>query len=121
MSVNYASGLSPYEHKGKCGMPEVVESPEFVKAKVDELATMFRGSRHAVVITGAGISTSAGIPDFRGPKGKVPRDLFYGLFTVVDYYYLFGTNSSFVLQFLVKKSQRGRLPIRFGGWNGFMN
>ena len=69
MSVNYASGLSPYEHKGKCGMPERVEPAEELASKIAELAEFIRVSRHMVVITGAGISTSAGIPDFRGPKG----------------------------------------------------
>ena len=70
MSVNYASALSPYEHKGRCGMPEKFEEPDIVAEKANQLAEMIRNSQHFVVITGAGISTSAGIPDFRGPSGN---------------------------------------------------
>lgn len=70
MSVNYAAGLSPYDNKGKCGMPEKYDPPDILESKIRELADMIRISRHFVVHTGAGISTSAGIPDFRGPKGK---------------------------------------------------
>jgi mono-ADP-ribosyltransferase sirtuin 6 len=69
MSVNYASGLSPYPNKGKCGMKEKRDAIDIVEQKIAQLADMFRTSRHAVVITGAGISTSSGIPDFRGPNG----------------------------------------------------
>ena len=69
MSVDYASGLSDYDHKGKCGMPESFDSPDEVNRKVEQLAELIRKSHHLVVHTGAGISTSAGIPDFRGPKG----------------------------------------------------
>ncbi|TWW72655.1 NAD-dependent protein deacetylase sirtuin-6 isoform X1 [Takifugu flavidus] len=69
MSVNYAAGLSPYADKGVCGLPEEFDSPEEVKAKVEILAQLIKDSRHLVVHSGAGISTSSGIPDFRGPKG----------------------------------------------------
>ncbi|KAL7842360.1 hypothetical protein SRHO_G00240490 [Serrasalmus rhombeus] len=69
MSVNYAAGLSPYADKGICGLPEVFDTPEEVKAKVETLAQLIRDSQYMVVHSGAGISTSSGIPDFRGPKG----------------------------------------------------
>uniref|UniRef100_A0A8D0CG41 NAD-dependent protein deacylase sirtuin-6 n=1 Tax=Scleropages formosus TaxID=113540 RepID=A0A8D0CG41_SCLFO len=69
MSVNYAAGLSPYPDKGVCGLPEVFDSPEQLRCQVAALAQMIRDAKYLVVHTGAGISTSAGIPDFRGPKG----------------------------------------------------
>ncbi len=34
-----------------------------------EVAAWIRRARHVVVLTGAGISTESGIPDFRGPQG----------------------------------------------------
>ncbi|XP_060072217.1 NAD-dependent protein deacylase sirtuin-6-like [Ylistrum balloti] len=69
MSVNYSDGLSPYNHKGRCGLPEKYDSPEEISEKVHQLAEWVKSSQHFVVHTGAGISTAAGIPDFRGPKG----------------------------------------------------
>ena len=69
MSCNYAEGLSPYENKGKCGMPEKFDSLETVQKKVEKLSDMVKTAGHVVFHTGAGVSTSAGIPDFRGPNG----------------------------------------------------
>ena len=83
MSSNYADGLSDYEDKGILGIPEVFiyfkffantfvyiifqvfEDEEDVNKKCQELADLISSSKHIVIHTGAGISTAAGIPDFR--------------------------------------------------------
>ncbi|VEL07177.1 unnamed protein product [Protopolystoma xenopodis] len=69
MSVDYSAGLSPYANKGLCGQPELYDSKEDFDLNIERLATLIRSSTYTVVHTGAGISTSVGIPDFRGPKG----------------------------------------------------
>ena len=40
-----------------------------VEAVINDAAQMIRHARRVVVLTGAGISTRSGIPDFRGPQG----------------------------------------------------
>lgn len=69
MSLGYAEKLSYIEDVGNVGMAEFFESPRILQEKIEQLANMIRKSKHMVVFTGAGISTSCGIPDFRGPKG----------------------------------------------------
>jgi len=69
MSAGYAARLSVYPNKGVVGLPENVDSERQLKLKFAKLAEWVRDSQHFVILTGAGISTSAGIPDFRGPKG----------------------------------------------------
>ncbi|CAF0977039.1 unnamed protein product [Didymodactylos carnosus] len=69
MSISYSENLSDYPHKGKVGMPELCETEEDLEKKVALMEQMIRSSLYTVAITGAGVSTAAGIPDFRGPKG----------------------------------------------------
>ncbi len=55
---------SPFD-KGICETGRV----ETGRADTDRAAEVTRGARRVTVLTGAGISTDSGIPDFRGPQG----------------------------------------------------
>nr|XP_043607016.1 NAD-dependent protein deacetylase SRT1 [Erigeron canadensis] len=69
MSLGYAEKLSYIEDVGNVGMSEIFDPPNILQTKIEQLTKLIRKSRHLVVFTGAGISTSCGIPDFRGPTG----------------------------------------------------
>ncbi|TQD80325.1 hypothetical protein C1H46_034123 [Malus baccata] len=69
MSLGYAEKLSYIEDVGQVGMTEHFDMPQVLQEKIERLAMLVQKSKHLVVFTGAGISTSCGIPDFRGPKG----------------------------------------------------
>ena len=84
-ALGYASRLSRNPHKGPVGRPEERENAASFAAKCAHLLLGLKQQVHqlrqlqeqkkrvegdgVVVHTGAGISTSAGIPDFRGPSG----------------------------------------------------
>ena len=57
--------------KGEKAKREYFDPPEVLEEKLDLLASWVRESEHAIAFTGAGISTSAGIPDFRSGMGTV--------------------------------------------------
>ncbi|KAK9861379.1 hypothetical protein WJX84_010603 [Apatococcus fuscideae] len=70
MSLGYAQKLSYKEDLGgSFGKPEVVEPGLERLRKALLLADWIKEAESVIVFTGAGISTSCGIPDFRGPQG----------------------------------------------------
>eukprot|EP00698_Gefionella_okellyi_P015029 TRINITY_DN4207_c0_g4_i1.p1 TRINITY_DN4207_c0_g4~~TRINITY_DN4207_c0_g4_i1.p1 ORF type:complete len:536 (-),score=107.53 TRINITY_DN4207_c0_g4_i1:22-1629(-) len=56
-------------HQTEDELIEHFDTQDVLETKAEQLANLIRRSKHTVVFTGAGISTSAGIGDYRGPKG----------------------------------------------------
>lgn len=63
------------ENKVSLSLSQVVDDPNDVEHKIDILKGWIVSSRTVVVHCGAGISTSCGIPDFRGPNGVWTKEL----------------------------------------------
>eukprot|EP00741_Cyanophora_paradoxa_P025107 tig00000342_g24235.t1 len=87
-----------------------------LEAKVDRLAAMIKAARHFVAFTGAGISTSAGIPDFRGPQGvwtlrdrgiKVNRALPAKLWPTKAHMALVALQNAGIMKYLVSQNTDG--------------
>jgi NAD-dependent SIR2 family protein deacetylase len=48
---------------------ERLDPPDVIDRLATDLANHIKNGKHFIAFTGAGVSTSAGIPDFRGPEG----------------------------------------------------
>jgi NAD-dependent deacetylase len=53
---------------------------------IDQVRAWIDGARRVVVLTGAGISTDSGIPDFRGPQGVWTRNPLAEKMSNIHYY-----------------------------------
>lgn len=60
-------------HKDPEQVKEHHDSSDVLAEKMQQLEDLVRSCKHLVTFTGAGISTSAGISDFRGPTGVWTR------------------------------------------------
>lgn len=66
-------GLRAYrlaEREGENVSDEVVDR----RSEIEDAARLIREARNVIALTGAGISTESGIPDFRGPQGVWTKD-----------------------------------------------
>jgi NAD-dependent deacetylase len=63
-------------------MMKLMSSELNLHKNMDRLVSLLRESQHCVVLTGAGVSTLSGIPDFRGKTGlyqKFDSDLLFSI------------------------------------------
>lgn len=68
-AAGYSARLSPYSNKGRLNLRSRPDPAGATLGKLTLLASRLRTSSHTVIHTGAGLSTAAGIADFRGPNG----------------------------------------------------
>lgn len=54
MAVDYAKGLSDYDNKGVCGLPEIKDDEQLIEDNVKQLAGWFSDTNKIVVLVGAG-------------------------------------------------------------------
>ena len=74
-SLGYASRLSRRDdYGGQLGAAEYFAQEAEVEEASRALAELIAASRRVVAFTGAGVSTSCGVPDFRGPNGVWTRE-----------------------------------------------
>jgi len=64
-----AQNMADTAHTDPDMMVEHKDTEDVVESKAAEVAQWIKQAKHFIIFTGAGISTSAGIPDFRGPEG----------------------------------------------------
>ena len=76
--------MSTEQHslEGLSDSNESISPPSYLDQKpteeeVDSLFSFLRTKRNVLVISGAGISTSSGVPDYRGPQGSYKLGLSY--------------------------------------------
>jgi NAD-dependent deacetylase len=60
--------------------------PELDQRGLDRARVLLGSARRVVVLTGAGISTDSGIPDFRGPDGVWTRNPEAEKYSTIEYY-----------------------------------
>jgi NAD-dependent deacetylase len=63
-----------------------LDTSEFEAPELHAVASWLRGADHVTVLTGAGISTDSGIPDFRGPNGVWTKNPDAEKAATIDYY-----------------------------------
>jgi len=64
-----AESSKKYQNAKKDREKEIEDDPETLELKCQQLVEMMNDCEKIVIYTGAGISTSASIPDYRGPNG----------------------------------------------------
>lgn len=64
------------QNKLKQRNEEIEDEMSVIDEKIEKLFDLIKQSEHIVVFTGAGISTSSNIPDYRGPNGEQLSDAF---------------------------------------------